>query len=137
MWNLGDKVTIDEMMIQYKGKYCGIRQYMPKKPTKWGIKVWCLTDSQARYVWTFEVYCGANKGVPGIKGSKRGESKQGANMVHGLLCGLENRGHRVVMDHFFSSVLLFMDLLNKGTYATDTVRTDHIGLPTALAKKSL
>ena len=22
MWNLGNKVTIDEMMVQYKGKYC-------------------------------------------------------------------------------------------------------------------
>ena len=50
MWNLGDKVTIDEMMIQYKGKYCIIRQYMPKKPTKWGIKVCCLIDSVSKYV---------------------------------------------------------------------------------------
>ena len=30
MWNLDDKVTIDEIMIQYKSKYCFIRQYMPK-----------------------------------------------------------------------------------------------------------
>lgn len=137
MWNLGNKVTVDEMMVQYKGKYCLIRQYMPKKPTKWGIKVWCLTDSTSRYVWTFDVYCGANKGVPGIKGSKKGEAKQGANVVHALLEGLENRGHIVVMDNFFSSVPLFMELLGKGTYATGTVRADRIGLPTALAKKSL
>jgi hypothetical protein len=100
MWNLGDTVTVDEI-IQYKGKYCLMRQYMPKKPTKWGIKVWCLTDSELRYMWNFEVYCGANKGVPGIKGSKRGEAKQGANVVHKLLEGLENRRHIVVMDNFF------------------------------------
>jgi len=39
MWNLEDKVIIDEMMVQYKDKYCLIRQYMLKKPTKWRIKI--------------------------------------------------------------------------------------------------
>ena len=110
---------------------------MPKKPTKWGIKVWCLTESVSRYVWTFEVNCGPNKGVPGIKGSKKGEAMQGANVVQGLLVGLENRGHIVVLDKFFSSISLFVDLLEKGTYVTGMVRANRIGLPTALAKKSL
>ena len=34
--NLGKFLTIDEMMIRYKGTYCPARQYMPKKPQKWG-----------------------------------------------------------------------------------------------------
>jgi hypothetical protein len=38
-WSLGKYLTIDEMMIRYKGSYCPARQYMPKKPEKWGIKV--------------------------------------------------------------------------------------------------
>jgi hypothetical protein len=62
---------------------------------------------------------------------------QGANVVHGILLGLENRGHIVIMDIFFSSVPLFVDLLGKDTYATGTVRANRIGLPTTLAKKSL
>ena len=62
---------------------------------------------------------------------------QGANVVHRLLVGLENRGHMVVLDNFFSSISLFVDLLGKGTYTTRTVRANRIGLPTALAKKSL
>jgi hypothetical protein len=37
-WSLGKFVTIDEMMVRYKGIYCPIRQYMPKKPEKWRIK---------------------------------------------------------------------------------------------------
>ena len=110
---------------------------MPKKSTKWEIKVWCLTDSESRYVWTFKVYCETNKRFPGIKYSKNGEVKQGANVVHGLLRGLENKGHIVLMDSFFSSVPLFIDLLEKDTYATGTVRANYIGLLTALAKKFL
>jgi hypothetical protein len=37
VWKL--MCTIDEMMIRYKGNYCPLRQYMPQKPQKWGIKV--------------------------------------------------------------------------------------------------
>jgi hypothetical protein len=37
-WSLGKFLTIDEMMVRYKGSYCPIRQYMPKKPEKSGIK---------------------------------------------------------------------------------------------------
>jgi hypothetical protein len=33
-WSLGKFITIDEMMVRYKGSYCPIRQYMPKKPEK-------------------------------------------------------------------------------------------------------
>ena len=31
--------SIDEQMIQTKSR-SGIRQYLPKKPHKWGLKVW-------------------------------------------------------------------------------------------------
>ena len=31
-WQLGPFLTIDEMMIRYKGSYCPARLYMPKKP---------------------------------------------------------------------------------------------------------
>jgi hypothetical protein len=33
-WSLGKFLTIDEMMVRYKGSYCDIRQYMPKKLEK-------------------------------------------------------------------------------------------------------
>ena len=66
MWNLKKKMTVDEIMIQYKGKYYLIRQHMPKKPTKWRFKVWCLTDSESKYVWNFEIYCGGGSRNQGL-----------------------------------------------------------------------
>jgi hypothetical protein len=33
-WSFGKFLTINEMMVYYKGSYCPIRQYMPKKPEK-------------------------------------------------------------------------------------------------------
>jgi hypothetical protein len=40
-WQLGAYCTIDEIMVRYKGSYCPIRQYLPMKPEKWDIKIWC------------------------------------------------------------------------------------------------
>jgi len=53
----------------------------------------------------------------------------GKRVVEGLLVGLEGRGHVVVMDNFFTSVELFRDLEQGGTYATGIVRSNRIGLP--------
>ena len=43
-------LTVDEIMVPYKGRYCGIRQYMKAKPVKWEIKVWALCSSGSRWV---------------------------------------------------------------------------------------
>uniref|UniRef100_A0A1X7SVN5 PiggyBac transposable element-derived protein domain-containing protein n=1 Tax=Amphimedon queenslandica TaxID=400682 RepID=A0A1X7SVN5_AMPQE len=29
---------------------------MPKKPTKWGIKTWTLTDASNGHIWNVKVY---------------------------------------------------------------------------------
>ena len=62
-WCLGKHLIVDEMMIRYKGIYSPIRQYMPKKPQNWGLKVWCLAYSISKYIWNFEFYCGKDNNV--------------------------------------------------------------------------
>ena len=50
-------IAIDESIIGFKGQLSWI-QYMPKKPTKWGLKAWALADSENGYIWNFKVYTG-------------------------------------------------------------------------------
>ena len=38
------EVTVDEAMIAFRGRL-SFRQYLPAKPTKYGIKVWVREDS--------------------------------------------------------------------------------------------
>ena len=47
-YNLGREIAIDESMIGFKGRLHFI-QYMPKKPTKWGMKAFVLADSSSGY----------------------------------------------------------------------------------------
>jgi hypothetical protein len=58
MWLPNQQMTMDKSMVIYKGKYCPVWQYMPKKPVQFGIKVWAAADAISKYLWNFEVYCG-------------------------------------------------------------------------------
>jgi hypothetical protein len=127
-WLPGKFVTIDEMMVRYKATYCPLRQYMPKKPEKWGIKFWVLADSASKFIFYLDIYCGKN-----LEAEVRvpGPSTQGGavyGVVLKLLQGLEEKRHCVVMDNFFSSIPLFWDLASKVIYATCIVRSNRIGI---------
>jgi hypothetical protein len=118
--------TVDEMMLPYKGRYCNIRQYMKGKPVKFGIKIWALASSQSRYVSNVIVYLGASD-------VREEDELVGADAVLVAIRGMEGRGHVVIMDNFFTSVKLFMTLLERGFYATGTVKRISKGFPPSLA----
>ena len=56
-YNLGRELSIDERMIGFKGRISFI-QYMPKKPTKWGLKAYVLADSTTGYTYSWILYTG-------------------------------------------------------------------------------
>ena len=65
-WTAGEKVTIDESMIKYKGRAVCFVQYMPAKPIKHGIKVYacCCGCAVSAVMLSFEIYIyvGAERG---------------------------------------------------------------------------
>jgi hypothetical protein len=87
-WNLEKYITVDEMMICYKGSYCMACQYMSNKPEKWRVKVWCLADSKSKFVYNFKIYCGKN--VNGPKGQAPARVGEG-NMAHNVVLGVTKR----------------------------------------------
>lgn len=119
----GEALSVDETMIKFKGRL-SFKQYLPSKPSsKWGIKVWSLCDSGTGFLCRFVVYTGKDK--------ERGYKEEGlaSRIVKTLLEGLENRGHVVYLDNFYSSVNLFTDLQGIGFGACGTVRVNRKGLP--------
>ncbi len=44
-------------MIGFNGRL-GFVQYMPKKPTKWGLKAFVVSDSTTSYAFNWELYTG-------------------------------------------------------------------------------
>ena len=82
VYNVHREVTIDEAMIPFKGR-SSLKQYMPNKPVKRGIKVWALADAKTGYISKVEVYTGK-------KGDKV-ETGLGASVVNGLTSHLHHR----------------------------------------------
>ena len=121
-------VAVDEAMIKFQGR-SSLKQYMPLKPTKRGIKVWVLADSQNGYFWKFEVYTGKDgetveKGLP-------------ARVVKRLTEQLKGKYHHVFFDNFFNSFELLNDLVEDDIYACGTARSNRRGFPEQLKKVKL
>jgi hypothetical protein len=114
-------VIVDETMVRYKGTYCPAWQYMPKKPKKWGIKVWCLVDSITRYIANFYIYCGKSISILECPQPSRAKASLGHFVVMELTRGLEDKNHVVTIDNYFMSIGLFCDFERRGIYATGTV----------------
>ena len=53
----GRELSLDESMIGFKGRL-GFVQYMPKKPTKWGLKAFVLADGVTGYALNWKLYTG-------------------------------------------------------------------------------
>lgn len=111
-------------MIAYRGHFSPIWQYIPAKPTRYGIKCWAAVSNPSRYIYNIIPYLGKSGGE-----AKEG---QGEKVVHQLRRGLGHRSHTVVCDNFFTSPQLFHGLLQRGIFATGTVKGNRVGFPSCL-----
>nr|XP_024661509.1 piggyBac transposable element-derived protein 4-like [Maylandia zebra] len=97
-------------------------QYVPKKPAKYGLKVWAVCDVETSYAWRLQLYTG--KAVGGS------EINQGMRVVLELTEGLQ--GHSVTCDNFFTSFPLSEELLRRKNTLVGTIRKNKPELPPQL-----
>ena len=110
--------SIDEMMVQYKGKTASIRQYVSNKPHPWGFKIWVRGGTDG-LVYDFDVYQGGD--------GKRTELGQGADVVLKLASTLPHHvNHKIFADNLFTGVPLLMKIKENGMHYVGTVRNNRI-----------
>ena len=134
MYTLGREISVDEGMIAYRGRVSYL-QYIPKKPTKFGIKVWMVAESKSGYVPNYIMYTGKlseENCDPTLEGQN-----QGYKVVMALVKPYLNKGHHVYFDNLFTSLKLLEDLHQQKTYATGTVRQNRKGYPNDLKTAKL
>ncbi|KRZ54779.1 PiggyBac transposable element-derived protein 4 [Trichinella nativa] len=119
MCNSGAYITVDERLIPLKGR-CPFRQYMPKKPAKYGIKVWTLCDAKTSYAWNMQIYTG--KRASGIR-----VKNQGMRVVLDLTAGL--KGNNSICDNFLTSHELAMKLFKKKLTILGIIKKNKPALP--------
>ena len=58
VWTAGEDVAIDESMIKYMRRVIAWVHYMPAKPIKHGIKVFCICCAISVIMLAYKIYCG-------------------------------------------------------------------------------
>ncbi|CAF1402754.1 unnamed protein product [Rotaria sordida] len=150
-------ISIDEQMIGYKGKSApkSYKQYMPKKPTKRGFKLWSLSGVSG-YTYRIKLYQGANANMPvaqmklssyttasselqtrskhrndedNEKLAKQSEDikryGQSGMVVIDLLDDIP-KGSHIFTDNYFASLSLLHEMTSLGYGLTCTLRSNRI-----------
>ncbi|XP_070694391.1 piggyBac transposable element-derived protein 4-like [Pempheris klunzingeri] len=124
MFNPAVDVCVDEQLVPYR-ESCEFRQYMPRKPARYGIKMWVTCDVKTSYAWRVSVYTGRVADAPA-------EKQQGRRVVLEMTEGL--KGVTVTCDNFFSSYGLAEELLRRKIAMVGTMRKNRAELPSRLMR---
>ena len=123
-YTLHQAVTIDEAMIPFKGRLT-FKQYMKSKPTKWGIKVFVLSDATYGYVYRIQIYIGKN-----LKSSI--DVGLSLRVLLELMVDLE--GHQLYTDNYYIGPEVYLKLYDQGINCCGTIQTNRRGFPDELIK---
>ncbi|XP_059425059.1 piggyBac transposable element-derived protein 4-like [Carassius carassius] len=98
-------ISIDEQMVASNTKNI-LLEYMEDKPTRWGYKLFVLEDSLCGYTWDFFIY------------EAKVYSEKSKGISYDSVMSLANekllgRGYKLFVDNFYTSPMLFRDLLQK------------------------
>ena len=120
----GQRLSVDERMIKHKGRAI-FKQYLPKKPVKWGLKVFSVCDAETGMLCNFDLYTGQTD-----------DANEGEGLTHGVVLRvtehLANAGRVVYTDNFYTSPALAQSLLERGFHLVGTIRTNRRGFPVQL-----
>ncbi|XP_035233953.1 piggyBac transposable element-derived protein 3-like [Stegodyphus dumicola] len=118
--------AIDESMAKFKGR-SSLKQYMPMKPVKRGIKIWQRCDSKTGYVYDMNIYSGKETGeVQGTLGER---------VVSKLTETIRGKDVMLAFDRFFTSVHLMETLKFPAVGTCIKTRKDVPNFATKLSKR--
>ncbi|KTF90065.1 hypothetical protein cypCar_00047054 [Cyprinus carpio] len=123
-------ISVDERMVASKARI-SLKQYHRDKPTKWGYKLFVLADSRLGYTWDFFIYEGK---------SPTTQNPQNKGLSYESVVALVNpnvlgTGYKLYVDNFYTSPMLFRELLEKRIFACWTIRSNRIGFPQTTENK--
>lgn len=121
-------LCVDESIVPFKGRL-SIKQYLPKKRNRFGIKLFVLCDVTTGIIIDFIVYCGATSEITDPANLGVG----GAVVVTLIKDFFESYRHLYV-DNWFTSPKLFKYLYENKIYACGTVRPSRTGMPSMSQK---
>ncbi|KAL4101127.1 hypothetical protein QTP88_021147 [Uroleucon formosanum] len=122
-YSVGEFVTIDEMLVAFRGR-CGFIQYMSQKPAKYGLKYYALCDSKTFYTYSLELYCGKQ-----LVGPYGNNSNKPTDIVKRLVEPIKNSNRNLTTDNYYTSYPLAEYLLQVGLTLLGTMKRNKREIP--------
>ena len=122
-----ENLTVDEQLCNFRGRV-KFRTYIPTKPGKYGIKIWCLADAKTSYLVNAQIYLGKVGNTP--------ESNQGERIVRELCEPVLDKGYTITTDNFFTTMNLARYLKSRHTALVGTIKKSRRFLPSIITEKS-
>ncbi|XP_028396032.1 piggyBac transposable element-derived protein 2-like [Dendronephthya gigantea] len=114
---------VDEIMVAFKGRSI-LKQYLPKKPKKWGFKLWARCSSTG-FLHVFDIYQGKGTGMD--DNDNVPDCGLGGNVVLKLCSALpSDRNFKVFADNFFSNFAMVSELEKRGLHYVGTINSNRL-----------
>ncbi|ETL32421.1 hypothetical protein L916_15009, partial [Phytophthora nicotianae] len=128
-------VSFDEGVLPATSMRNPTRIFMSDKLHRYGSKIFMLCDAKTAYCHRFEVYVGKREGVDNPIDFKTGAAAVLRNLSAVFSPKSRHAWHAVVVDRFYSSVLLAIELLKMKVYVVGTIQTNRLGFNKAILSK--
>jgi hypothetical protein len=123
----GPGCTVDESVHGFRGK-CSFKQYIPNKPSKYGIKANVLADSKTFYSVSSKIYTGAGTHAPGLPVP--------AQAVLDLVPSVSGTNRNITTDNYYTSVPLAMELKSRRLISVGTMKKNNACIPPSFLAKA-
>ncbi|KAI4477629.1 hypothetical protein M0802_014674 [Mischocyttarus mexicanus] len=131
------EISIDESVVKFKGRISFIT-YNPKKPTKWGIRIYVLSDARTGYIYAMLPYYGRVSTDSLIRPDLPVSSRIVLQLYHRLLnANSEAKGYHIFTDRYFTGIPLAQELLKLNCYLTGTIKTNRKYIPVVIKKPAV
>ncbi|KAL0879584.1 hypothetical protein ABMA27_003312 [Loxostege sticticalis] len=117
------KLCVDESIVPFKGRLI-IKQYLPNKRNRFGIKLFVFCDVDTKIILDFIIYCGAETEI--IRHRDIGMS---GSVILTFLERYYFTNRIIYMDNWYSSPKLFDFLASRGIGACGTVKKTRKEMP--------
>lgn len=127
----GPDCTVDESLLSFRGR-CGFKQYIPNKPSKYGIKLFVLADNDTSYSVKSIAYTGAGTFVDQAHMDVPVPTKA----VLGLVDCIEGTNRNVTTDNYYTSIPLAKELKSRKLTLVGTLKKNKTCIPPCFLTKS-
>lgn len=130
----GEQICVGDSTIKFKSRVSFIT-YNPKKPIKWGIRVYTMANSNTGYICGILPYYGALTTEELIKPDLPVSIRIPLHLYRMMLDKFPGaQGHHLFTDRYYTSYILTQELRELKCHLTGTILTNRKELPCQIKK---